>query len=149
MYKHILIPTDGSERSGKAVEQGIELARQLGARVTFLTVTRALHALAGEPEMIGAMDVEARKYVHQFMTADARARLDAAMEFADTAGVKADMVSVEHDHIYQAVIETADRNGCDLILMASHGRGGISAVLLGSETVKVLTHSTIPVLVYR
>jgi nucleotide-binding universal stress UspA family protein len=149
MYKHILSPTDGSERSGKAVGQAIELAERIGARLTVLTVTRPLHALAGEPQMVVGMDDEAKAYVHRFMTADARERLEAAIDLAEEAGIAADTVSVEHEHIYQAIIDTADKRGCDLILMASHGRSGLSAVLLGSETVKVLTHSTIPVLVVR
>lgn len=149
MYKHILIPTDGSERSSHAARQGIALAGQLGARLTFLTVTRPLHALAGEPSTVAAMDDQARTYVHDFMTADARARLDAVAELADAAGLAAASVSLEHDHVHQAIIDTARERDCDLILMASHGRSGLSAILLGSETVKVLTHSTIPVLVYR
>ena len=68
---------------------------------------------------------------------------------AQSAGVPCETRHVEHEHVYQAIIETAASNGCDLILMASHGRRGVSAIVLGSETVKVLTHSKIPVLVYR
>jgi len=75
--------------------------------------------------------------------------LSAAKSIAEEAGVSGDTVRMEHEHVYQAIIETAGERGCDLILMASHGRSGLSAVVLGSETVKVLTHSTIPVLVYR
>jgi len=75
--------------------------------------------------------------------------LNVAKETALAAGVSCDTMHVEHDHPYLAIIETAARKSCDLIVMASHGRRGISAIMLGSEAVKVLTHSTIPVLVFR
>ena len=75
--------------------------------------------------------------------------LEVAAVAAKTAGVPFDAVSLEHEHPYQGIIETAENKGCDLIIMASHGRSGMSAVVLGSQTVKVLTHSKIPVLVYR
>jgi len=149
MFKHILIPTDGSDRSDKALRHGAALAAATGAKLTILYVTRPLHSLVGEPVSVGAMPDEARAYVHEYMTADAEACLSAAKSIAEEAGVSGDTVRMEHEHVYQAIIETAGERGCDLILMASHGRSGLSAVVLGSETVKVLTHSTIPVLVYR
>jgi nucleotide-binding universal stress UspA family protein len=149
MFKHILIPFDGSERSDKALRHGAALAAATGARLTILNVTRPLHSLVGEPVTVGAMSGEARAFVHEYMTADAEACLSAAKTIADNAGIASETVRIEHEHVYQAIIEVAGERGCDLILMASHGRSGLSAVLLGSETVKVLTHSTIPVLVYR
>jgi nucleotide-binding universal stress UspA family protein len=83
------------------------------------------------------------------MTTVAAQRLDKVKEAAEAAGVDCEVVHVEHAHPYNAIIDIAKAKGCDLIVMASHGRRGVSAIVLGSETVKVLTHSTIPVLVYR
>jgi nucleotide-binding universal stress UspA family protein len=83
------------------------------------------------------------------MTARAAQYLDVAKKIAAVAGVPCDAVHVEHEHPYQAIIETAQNRGCDAILMASHGRHGMSAIVLGSETLKVLTHSIVPVIVYR
>ena len=134
MYTHILIPTDGSELAGKGVQHGVALAKRIGAKVTILTVLPP-DMITTDREMI-----EIRKERMQ-------KQLDAvAMQ---TAGVACETIQVEHEHPYQAIINTADSKGCDLIVMASHGRRGISAIVLGSETVKVLTHCKIPVLVYR
>jgi nucleotide-binding universal stress UspA family protein len=149
MFKHILIPTDGSERSDKALRHGVALAAATSARLTILTVSRPLHSLVGDPVSVGALPEEARAFVHDYMTGDAEACLNAARAIADNAGVTSETVRAEHEHVHQAIIEAANERGCDLILMASHGRSGLSAVVLGSETVKVLTHSKIPVLVYR
>jgi nucleotide-binding universal stress UspA family protein len=128
MYKNILIATDGSELSEKAVNHGIALAKRIGAKVTVLTVVQPLHTFTAEY---------------------AEKTLGAAARLAQAAGVECEGVHVEHDFPYQAIIDTAASKGCDLIVMASHGRHGISALVLGSETVKVLTHSKIPVLVHR
>ena len=138
MYTHILIPTDGSELAGKAVQHGAALAKQIGAKVTTLTVL--------PPEMITSDRemAEIRKASMQKHTAEILGAV--AMQ---TAGVACETIQVEHEQPYQAIIDTADSKGCDLIVMASHGRRGISAIVLGSETVKVLTHCKIPVLVYR
>ena len=134
MYTHILIPTDGSELAGKGVQHGVALAKRIGAKVTILTVLPP-DMITTDREMI-----EIRKERMQ-------KQLDAvAMQ---TAGVACETIQVEHEHPYQAIIDTADSKGCDLIVMASHGRRGISAIVIGSETVKVLTHCKIPVLVYR
>ena len=138
MYNHILIPTDGSELAGKAVQHGAALAKQIGAKVTMLTVL--------PPEMITSDRemAEIRKASMQKHTAEILGAV--AMQ---TAGIACETIQVEHEQPYQAIINTADSKGCDLIVMASHGRRGISAIVLGSETVKVLTHCKIPVLVYR
>ncbi len=128
MYTNILIPTDGSELSEKAVNHGIALAKRIGAKVTVLTVVQPLHTFTAE-------------YAEKTLGAVARP--------AQAAGVACETVQVEHEHPYQAIIDTAESKGCDLIVMASHGRHGISAIVLGSETVKVLTHCKIPVLVHR
>jgi nucleotide-binding universal stress UspA family protein len=145
MYKNILIPTDGSELSAKAVDGGVALAKAIGAKVTALTVSRPFHVLTLDTEMVE--DTPAAYKTH--MQEHASKILDAVARAARGAGVACDAVHVEHKHPYEAIIDTANSKGCDLIVMASHGRHGVSAVVLGSETVKVLTHSKIPVLVHR
>jgi nucleotide-binding universal stress UspA family protein len=145
MYKHILIPTDGSELSQNAVDYGMALAKSVNAKVTVLTVSTPFHAFAIEPGMVTDT---LEQYEKRIATLTAK-YLSVAKEAALAAGVSCETMHVEHDHPYLAIIETASRKSCDLIVMASHGRRGISAIVLGSETVKVLTHSTIPVLVFR
>jgi nucleotide-binding universal stress UspA family protein len=145
MYQHILIPTDGSQLSKLALEEGIALAKALNARVTIVTVTTPFHVITGSPVML--TDTPERYKEH--MTAIAAQYLDEGKKIAAAAGVKCDSVHIEHEHPYRAIIDAAQNGGCDVIQMASHGRRGISAVLLGSETLKVLTHSTIPVIVCR
>jgi nucleotide-binding universal stress UspA family protein len=138
MHRHILIPTDGSDLSAEAIEYGIALAKAVGAKVTALTVTNRL--AADSPAVSnGRSSAEARVAGHLAQIASTAAE----------AKVSCDIVQVEHQHPYRAIIDTALSKGCDLIVMASHGRRGLPAVVLGSETVKVLTHSAIPVLVYR
>lgn len=145
MFRHILIPTDGSDLSRKAVIYGVQLAKESGARVTALTLT--------EPYRVASMDAVLVSVGEDEYEEEARRVSDQALEqvkmAADAAGVPCESVSEAHDQPYRAIIDTAHARGCDLIVMASHGRRGMSALLLGSETVKVLTHSTIPVLVYR
>ena len=145
MYKSILIPTDGSELADKAVQHGIALSHDIGAKITVLTVTVPFHIFTTDPKMIEdiAATYEPRMEKH------AAKVLEAAANAAKAAGVACDTVHVEHEHPYQAINDTASSKGCDLIVMASHGRRGVSALVLGSETVKVLTHCKIPVLVYR
>ena len=140
MYTHILIPTDGSELAGKGVQHGVALAKLIGAKITILTVL--------PPDMITA-DREVDEIRKASKQKHAEEVLGAVATQTQTAGVACETIQVEHEHPYQAIIDTADSKGCDLIVMASHGRRGISAIVLGSETVKVLTHCKIPVLVYR
>ena len=145
MYKHILIPTDGSKLSETAVKEGMALASSIKARVTGLTVIAPFHTFVLDPEMVADTPEQYQK------DSEARARrcLAALDGAAKAAGVGCETLHVVHEHPYEAIIDTARQRGCDLILMASHGRRGVSAVVLGSETVKVLTHSKIPVLVCR
>jgi len=145
MYRKILIPTDGSELAGKAVEHGVALAKATGASITFLTVTRPYRA--GTLETAAIEDTPAE--YEAGIAAEADKMLQIAAGVAKAAGVVCDTVQIEDDRPYQAIIDTAGSKGCDLIVMASHGRQGISALLLGSETVNVLTHCKIPVLVHR
>ncbi len=145
MYKHVLIPTDGSALSEMAIRQGVAFAKAIRAQVTALTVSPSFHVFDLDPVMVTytpaqyAMESEARSEKNL-----AVARVEAGL-----AGVPCETLHVTQDHVYQAIIATADKKGCDLIFMASHGRKGMSALVLGSETYKVLTHSKIPVLVCR
>ena len=145
MYKHILIPTDGSELSGKAIRQGVALARIFGAGVTVLTVSPTFHNLALDPVMVTDTPEQYRK------DCEARAEkyLGAARVEAGIAGVPCELEHVVHDHPFQVIVDTAAAKHCDLIVMASHGRRGMAGLLLGSETTKVLTHTKVPVLVCR
>jgi nucleotide-binding universal stress UspA family protein len=145
MYTHILLPTDGSELAGKAVKHGITLAKEIGAKITVLTVWTPFQVFALDPQVVEDTGVQYTKRMQETRTK----MLATIANAANAAGVACDTVAVEHEHPYQAIIDTARSRGCDLIVMASHGRRGISAIVLGSETVKVLTHSKIPVLVHR
>ena len=145
MFKHILIPTDGSDLSRKAVASGVRLAKALGARVTAITIT-APYPIASMDAVLVPESVEEHE-ANAAQIAD-RALEQAAMA-AEAEGVAAQTVRASHDQPYRAIIDCAVANQCDLIVMASHGRRGVAALLIGSETAKVLAHSAIPVLVYR
>ena len=145
VYSHILIPTDGSKLAGKAVQHGIALAQQVGAKVVALTVSPPFHALTTDTRMIEDTPAQYKARMQE----QAQKMLAAVTQAAQAANVACETVHVEHEHPYQAIIDIAASKRCDLIVMASHGRHGIAAIVLGSETVKVLTHSKIPVLVYR
>ncbi|AHV94779.1 universal stress protein [Bordetella holmesii] len=145
MYKHILIPTDGSDLAERAVKQGLALARKLDARVTLIQVIQPVRASAGESvQLRGTLEEyerEERVQAEQWLA-------KAAVRAAD-AGVPCEAVTAINVQPYEAIVATARDKGCDLIAIASHGRSGLSAMLLGSVTQKVLAHSDLPVLVYR
>jgi nucleotide-binding universal stress UspA family protein len=144
MYQHILIPTDGSELAGHGVTNGLALAKSVGAKVTVIMVQEAFNWHAAEYAGIGEIarhGEEMKKFV--------ASELDRVANAAREAGVPCDTIQVEHAQPYRGIIAAATNRGCDLIVMASHGRGGLSAVVLGSVTNKVLTHTKIPVLVCR
>ena len=145
MYKHILIPTDGSDLAGMAITHGIQFAKEIGAEVTGVTVTEPFHLLTVAPSQLEYTRAEYRKHSEAY----AARVLSVASAAATAAGVSCHTVHIEHEHPYQGIIDTAVAKGCDLIIMASHGRRGMRAIVLGSETIKVLTHSKIPVLVHR
>lgn len=145
MFKHILVPTDGSKLSEKAVKQAIKLAQQLKARVTALHVIPKFHTFTYQTELL---EMTAGEY-DKVSDTHAQNYLGFAQRAANAAGVECNGVRTRSDQPYEDIIKTAKKNGCDLILMASHGRRGIEGFLLGSETQKVLTHSSVPVLVYR
>lgn len=145
MFKHILIPTDGHDLSRKAVIYGMQLAKTLGARVTAITLTEPYHVASMDAVLVAETVEE-----HEARVARVADRaLEQVKMAAEAAGVQAETVRESHDQPYRAIIDCALANKCDLIVMASHGRRGVAALLVGSETVKVLTYSTIPVLVYR
>ena len=147
MFKHILVPTDGSELSTATVKHAVAFAKETGAQLTFFFAKPDYPvAFYGEGALIDPTTPE--KFAKMAET-QAQEVLSAAEKLAQTAGVTYRLQSTTADVPYEAIIEAADTSGCDLIFMASHGRRGFSGFLLGSETQRVLTHSKIPVLVYR
>ncbi|HYD80062.1 MAG TPA: universal stress protein [Paucimonas sp.] len=145
MFKHILVPTDGSPLSEAAISHAVEFAKSIGARITGVHVIPAFHTFDYRAEMLE----DTRQQFEKDSRAHAQRFLAKIEQAAQEAGVECSTLLATHDHPYEAIIETARETGCDAIVMASHGRKGIKALLMGSETQKVLTHSTIPVLVYR
>jgi nucleotide-binding universal stress UspA family protein len=145
MYKSILLPTDGSEPSRRAVAAGVIFAKELGAAVIGLTVTPEFHTITYKTEMLEDTPEEfalaSQKRAQQL--------LDDIASQARGAGVTCSCEHAISDHPYEAILEAAAKHRCDLIVMASHGRSGLKGLLLGSETQKVLVHSSIPVLVHR
>jgi nucleotide-binding universal stress UspA family protein len=145
MYKHILIATDGSELAHKAVEQGFAIAKALGAKVTVVTVTEPWTAVVpGEMGMAFPID-EYEKGAAE----NAGNILSTVKREAGTTGVPCETVHMADQFPADGIIATAKDKGCDLIVMASHGRRGISRLLLGSQANQVVVHSTVPVLVVR
>ncbi|HUU74428.1 MAG TPA: universal stress protein [Burkholderiales bacterium] len=146
MYSRILIPTDGSELCLKAAEKGIEFARETGAHIV------AFHAIPATSYMLYTESGPSDLMVEQFEK-EARARGERLTGeiagLAEEAGVPAETLCLANDHPWEGIIEAANTTDCDLIFMASHGRKGLSALLLGSETTKVLTHTKTAVLIYR
>ena len=145
MFAHVLLPTDGSKLSENAIRKGVQLAKSMKARVTGLCVVPKMHFYNFDSEIPGDIKEKAEKECRDL----ARANLDFIRKAAAEAGVVCQLVSATDDQPYEAIIHAAEAQGCDLIMMASHGRRGVKAVLLGSETQKVLTHSKTPVLVFR
>ena len=145
MFKHILLPTDGSPLSEAAMRKGIQFAKSLNAKVTVFCVVPALPYVGCEAE-IGA---DFRTQAEAAVQAEVNKNLLAIEKAAKEAGVECETAKATSAQPYEAIIEAAAKKECDLIIMASHGRRGVGALLLGSETQKVLTHSRIPVLVYR
>ncbi len=147
MFKHILVPTDGSELSQATARSAIAFAKEAGARVTvFFAKPEYPIAYFGEGALIEPTTPE--KFA-ELADQQASQYLGEIQALCTEAGVECATTSATSDIPYEAIIEAATQSGCDLIFMASHGRRGISGFLLGSETNKVLTHSKIPVLVYR
>ncbi len=142
MYRHILIPTDGSELAEHGVAHGMALAKSLGAKVSVIFVVEPLSEMRRGPPFLEALV----KYA-ELRKEQATSALDRAANAAKEAGVSCKTFQVENAQPHQAIITAAEDKGCDLIVMSSHGRSGLSAFLIGSVTNKVLTHAKTPVLV--
>ncbi len=148
MFTNILIPTDGSELSMQAGRRAIELAKVFKARTTIMLVSPTFKQLTDEGFVGPSMSVNKREW-EKSVAERASKVLDAAATEAKSAGVKCETVHVFRDLPHLAIVDTAKKNGCDLIVMGSHGYGGFKQLVLGSETSRVLSHSKVPVLVYR
>ena len=147
MYQKILVATDGSELSKKAVSSAIELAALAGAELVALKVIPRYPQSYFEGGL--ALQAEEIGRVEKQWADDGQAVVDAVQEAALARGVKTQAITVKSDLVSDAIIAAASQHKCDLIVMASHGRRGIKRLLLGSETQQVLTHAAIPVLVLR
>ena len=145
MFRHILIATDGSERSERAIRMGVDLARTTGARITAVMATWPIPEIYVEGLGRTVHNEELEQNARDF----ARRCLAVAADAARAVCVSCETVHVIDTHPHVAITRTAEANHCDLIVMASHGRSGAAAVLLGSETQKVLAHAKVPVLVCR
>lgn len=152
MYRHLLVPTDGTAPSRSCLNHAVELARAVGARITVFYARESpyshtavlpygLEAVAFDAELTARFEASSQEHANRLL-AD-------AVSIAEASGVVAAGDSVEAVTVWRAILDAASRHGCDLIMMASHGRAGLAGLLLGSETLRVLTHSAIPVLVDR
>ncbi|GAB7549897.1 universal stress protein [Cupriavidus sp. 8B] len=144
MFKHVLLPTDGSDLSRRATVAAIEFAKSIDAKITAFTCM-------DEYPFLQSSDAghQTRKTFKEHAEADARARLNQIVAAAEAEGVACGTDMTTSSAPYKDIVEAATRHGCDVIFMASHGRRGLAGLLVGSETQKVLTHCTIPILVYR
>jgi nucleotide-binding universal stress UspA family protein len=140
MYRHILIPTDGSELAERGMAHGLALAKSLGTKVSIIFVVEPFSEMTGRLRDAVATYAELRKK-------EATSALDRAANAAKEAGVSCRTVQVENGQPHQAIIAAAEDKGCDLIVMSSHGRSGLSMLLIGSVTNKVLANAKTPVLV--
>jgi nucleotide-binding universal stress UspA family protein len=148
MYSHILVPTDGSELSITAAHQAIQLAKLCNARMTAVMVSPTYRQSQQEGFIAPAINTMRDRWEEQ-MAERAKKVLDGICADAGKAGVACDSVQVFGDAPYEAIIDTANKNGCDMIAMGSHGHGGVKQLFVGSETTRVLSHTKIPVIVYR
>ena len=147
MFRHILIATDGSDLAQKATANGISLAKSVGASVTAVTVFAPFHAYDVLPSPV--MNDLPGAYMQYLEDVNADEWLADVAQMAEASGIRCRVMQVEQAQPHEGIINTAAEQNCDLIVMASHGRRGIAAALLGSVTAKVLAHTTIPVLVYH
>lgn len=148
MYRHLLIATDGSELAGKGLQHGLTLARPLNAKVTVLTVSEPLSRDMANAARLGGIDDPVLRYDQQ-IDAIMKERFADIGQRASEFGIKAELAHEIDESPAEAIVRYAKLNGCDIIVMASHGRRGVQKVLLGSQTSEVLAHTTIPVLVVR
>ena len=145
MFKHVLIPIDGSPRARKALKAGIAFAKELGAKVTAYHALEVIPAYYGEgfmpPSALEPYAAAARKRAERY--------LGKATKMAAAAGVRCESEVSQPASVYDGIIDAARKKKCDVIFMASHGRGEFASLVLGSVTVKVLAHSKIPIVVFR
>jgi nucleotide-binding universal stress UspA family protein len=147
LYQHLLVPSDGTRLSANALSQAIALAKLLGAKLTLLHVQPPLPvSMMGMGEMLDPATVESLSAAAEL---DSNRILAEAREAAAKEGLEIQVEVVKQDLPFRAIVEGVKRHGCDLIVMASHGRRGLSSLLLGSETQRVLLHASVPVLVVR
>ena len=146
MFNHFLIPTDGSPVSSKAVKSGIALARKLGAKITAYCAIEHLETVYAEGYVMDQKTID--RLEGQALSA-AQKHVDAISKLAKAAGIRFASVVAKSYTPYEGIIKTAIKKKCDVIFMASHGRRGLSRLIMGSVTQKVLSHSKIPVVVYR
>jgi nucleotide-binding universal stress UspA family protein len=140
MYRHILIPTDGSELAEHGVAHGLALAKSLAAKVSVIFVVEPFSELTGR-------FLEAVATYAQLRREQAASALNRVANAAKEAGVSCETIQVENEQPHQGIIAAAEEKGCDLVVMSSHGRSGLSKLLVGSVTNKVLAHAKTPVLV--
>ena len=146
MFKHILMPTDGSEHSERAIERGVELAKLCGSKVT------GIHVMPDYRLMLayeGAFDPATYESVEEEACARAANFLAFVQKTADAAGVACETVVATNDHPYDAIVNTANERGCDLIVMTARYRRGLVSLIMGNETTRVLHRASIPVLMFR
>ena len=148
MFKKILIPTDGAELSSQAANKGVTFARQIGAEVLALHVTQPFAATVGFDGMAAAYAITDEDY-DKTAKEQSQKYLQQILDRAETAGVKATGRSVSNFNVADGIVQVAEQEGCDLIFIGSHGRSGLSRLLLGSVTIKVLNMAKNTVLVYR
>lgn len=145
MFQHILLPTDGSQLSRETAAKAVAFAKSSSARITAMYAKTSGHLENDgdltEPSVVERMVIGSE--------AKAKEYLSFIKKLCKDAGVNCTLVAVVNDTPWEAIIDVAEERGCDLIFMSKHGRSGLSSLLLGSETYRVLTHSSIPVLVYR
>jgi nucleotide-binding universal stress UspA family protein len=146
MFKHILMPTDGSAHSERAVERGIELAKLCGAKVTGIHVVQDFRLMMASEGWVPPVSEEKEEEEAQERAASF---LDFVKKAATVAGVQCDTVIAKNPHPYDAIVDTANERGCDLIVMTARGRKGLAALIMGSEASRVLHRSSIPVLTFR
>jgi nucleotide-binding universal stress UspA family protein len=144
MYKHILAATDGSAMSARALQSAVELAQVAHARVTFVNCTVPFDVYAADPMMMTQRDL-----YEEACQKTSEEYLELGRRLAHDAGVPCDSVHVVSTQPWRGILDIAKQVGCDLVVMASHGRHGLAGLVLGSETHKVLTHGKLPVLVVR
>lgn len=145
MHKHVLIATDGSAYALRAARYGLLLAKAAGAKITVITVTPPWHAISLSEVALGHDEKKYAAAIERY----ADGILDKVRQAANDIGVNCELVHLNHERAYEAIVDTALERGCDLIVVGAHGRRGVAKMILGSETVKLLNHSKLPVLVYR